>query len=73
MPTLSPTTLAVWRFIAAYIEREGYPPTLREMADACFISIPAALRHLDRLDWELGVIERGRGARAIKLLQRPPH
>ncbi len=69
---LSPTTLAVWRFLAAYIDEHGYAPSYREISDGCGVALVGVARHLDRLD-ERGVIELTGRARAIRLVERPPH
>lgn len=44
--------------ISTLTDKLGYPPTVREIADAAFISVSVAHGHLDRLrkrgivDWE---------------------
>jgi repressor LexA len=64
--------MRVWRFVASYLEREGFPPTLREIGDGCFISHTAAQLHLVKLE-ERGVLElRANTPRGIKLLEQPP-
>jgi len=63
----SETTQAVYLFIKDYIEQHTYPPSLREIGEGCFLSLPGVVRHLDRLEGE-GKIEREPGrARSIKL------
>jgi SOS-response transcriptional repressor LexA len=72
MRKVSETTVQVWKFLAAYIDEQGYPPTLAEIAQGCHVSRTTVERHLMKLDGR-GVIELHQGARAIKLVERPPH
>ncbi len=60
-------------FIAAYIERHGYPPTVRELAAAMRISGPkGAKRFMDALAAK-GYIERAQdNARAIRVVAAEP-
>lgn len=70
----SPSTLAVWRFVAKYITLDKWrtPPTLREISAACFITEASVARHLDLLQ-RMGKIERRSGIqRGIVLLAQPP-
>lgn len=65
------TTLAVYTFIRAYLEKEGYPPSLREIATGCFIGRSTLYRHLDRLE-TLGCLIRQPGqARSLSLTGKP--
>jgi DNA-binding MarR family transcriptional regulator len=59
-------------FIAAHIEREGYAPTVREIAAAMGVAPSAALATVEQLEKD-GFIERPKGpsgvaiARAMRL------
>lgn len=50
-------TEQVFAFICAYAKDHTYPPTLDEIAAACYIARSTVLRHVDRLEGE-GRIER---------------
>jgi SOS-response transcriptional repressor LexA len=41
---------AIYAFIQAYIAEHGFSPSIREIADACFLSIAATARYLDKLE-----------------------
>lgn len=63
------TTQAVYDFICAYDQEWSYPPSISEIAAACYLSPSTALRHLDKLEAK-GLIAREPGrARGIKLLR----
>jgi repressor LexA len=58
----------IYLYIKSYVEREGYPPSLREIAAACGVGVSTALYQVELLEAE-GVIARKRGTfRAIKLI-----
>ncbi len=63
----------VFDFICRYIARNGFPPTLEEIAESeGFKSNSGVIRHLDKLE-KWGWIERFHGhARGIRIL-RPCH
>jgi repressor LexA len=62
------TTQIVYEFVKTFIKEHTYPPTLREIARACFLSTSAVTRHLERLQGE-GKINREWGvARGITLV-----
>ena len=70
MDELTPRQGQILAFIRAYIEREGCPPTLREIGDAMGIKsthgVDDAVRALERK----GCVEvRRRVARGIRVLQ----
>ena len=62
-------THQVFEFICAYTEEQGFPPSITDIAQHCYISTSAVGRHLDRLEaWEW--IQRQSGkARSIKILK----
>ncbi len=61
-------TDAVYGFIKAYIQEHAYPPTVREIAQGCFISTSAVTRHLDRLEQKGKIYREPARARGIRLL-----
>ncbi len=62
------TTDAVYAMIRAYRVQHGNSPSQREIAQVCFLSRPAIIRHLDRLEMQ-GKIRRAPGkARGIQLI-----
>jgi len=68
--TVSKATGAVLEFIRQRIDKRGYPPTLRELADGLGIGSTNGVRyHLDVLE-RAGYIERDRGTpRGIRVMQ----
>lgn len=48
-PKSDPIAESVYNFVALYIEREGYPPSVREIAAACYIGVSTVCRKLDQL------------------------
>ena len=64
-----PAVEAVYRFICAYIDEHGYPPSLREIGAHCYIGRSTVLLYLARLEAQ-GRISRDPGkARSITLLE----
>jgi repressor LexA len=62
------TLKAVYHFVRDFIETEGYSPSLREIADGCYLSMGSVTRYLDKLELR-GLIYREPGkARSIRLL-----
>ncbi len=58
----------VYAFIKAYIQEHTYPPTLQEIADACYMSRTNVTRYIDRLQG-MGRLARDPGrSRGITLL-----
>ncbi len=68
-PNLNTQTLEeLFTFLCQYERQFGYSPTLREMADGCFMSRPNVYRYLDYLEAQ-GRITRESGiARGITVL-----
>jgi SOS-response transcriptional repressor LexA len=64
------TTEAVYDFIHDYVQRDGVAPSIREIADGCYLGRSTVQRHLDRLAiWGWVVLLPGR-ARGIVLVDR---
>jgi DNA-binding MarR family transcriptional regulator len=62
------TLYRIFHFICQHNKAFGYSPSMREIAESCFIARPTVYRYLDRLE-ALGYIVREPGrARAIMLL-----
>jgi len=64
------TTEAVYKFIVAYYLQYHFSPTMREIAEGCFISSPAVRRHLDRLECDGRIEREPNRARSIVLIER---
>lgn len=45
-------TQSVYVFIKDYVKKHTHPPTLREIAEGCYLSPSAVVRHLERLEGE---------------------
>lgn len=74
MMELSKMQKRIYDYIADCVQRQGYPPSVREIADAVGLKSPSTVHfHLKHLE-EAGVIEKGAGkGRAITLVaQEPP-
>ena len=66
MNQLSPKQARIYQFILSFTEENGYPPSVREIADAVGLKSPSTVHfHLKSLE-DAGVITRGAGkTRAI--------
>lgn len=64
------STEQVYAFIRDYIGQNNFAPSVRDIAQGCYLSVSAVLRHLDKLEaW--GYITREPGvARSISLTHR---
>lgn len=73
MEKIGEKTQKVWRFVADFLSRNGYPPTVREIAAALgFRSTSAVIFHLAALERK-GYLERKKGIpRALEILVFPP-
>jgi repressor LexA len=61
-------TERIYLYIKSFVEREGYPPSLREIAAACEVGVSTAMYQVELLEAE-GVIARRRGRnRGMKLI-----
>lgn len=69
---MNSSRLSVWRFLTAYVALNGFPPTVREIGTACYLSNSAIDYHLGRLQ-AAGVLKREpHQARNIRLLRDCP-
>lgn len=68
MPKLTRMQKKVYDYIVDYIDAQGYPPSVREIAEALGLRSPSTVHfHMTHLE-ELGLIEKGAGkGRAIVL------
>ena len=62
------TTQMVYLFVKDYIKKHTHPPTLREIAEGCFLSISAVTRHLDRQEGQGKLFREPGRARGITLV-----
>lgn len=70
--TMSKMQTKIYDFIAAFVARQGYPPSVREIGEAVGLKSPSTVYfHLTHME-ELGVIQKGAGkGRAIRLVDQP--
>lgn len=66
-------TEQVYAFIRLTIERFGMPPTFREIATGCFISLGTVMRHVDRLEAQGRLVREQNKARSIRLVPAEAH
>lgn len=67
------TTESVYQFVKAYHTEHRKSPTIREIADGCFIAIGSVIRHLDRLEMSGRIQREPNQARSIVLLDIKDH
>lgn len=68
--TLNAETLEqIYAFICQHWRQFGYGPSLREIAEACFISRPNVYRYLDRLEMQGRIVRDAGTARSITLVR----
>ena len=72
MPELSKMQQRIYAYLVDCIEKQGYPPSVREIGEAVGLKSPSTVHfHLKRLE-EAGIIEKGAGkGRAITLRESP--
>lgn len=63
---------AVFTYICRYWQQFGFGPSLREIAEGCFMSRPNVYRYLDRLENEGRITRIGGRARSIALVEDCP-
>ncbi|MCU0514807.1 MAG: MarR family transcriptional regulator [Anaerolineae bacterium] len=69
---MSATTHRAFEYIREHIRQHGFGPTMRELADHCYLSHSGIVRHIDRLEG-MGWIQRTPGkARSIVLGPHAP-
>jgi repressor LexA len=72
MARVSQRRQQILRFIREFIERKGYPPTVRDILRGCNISSPAVVQHHLKVLEDQGHIRREPGVRrSITLADRP--
>lgn len=69
MKELTERQKRVLDFVLSYLDKHGYPPSVRDVARAFRITPRGAMIHLDALE-KKGYITRGRKARSIRILNR---
>jgi len=65
-------TQTVFEFICRFVREHTYPPTLDEIAQACFIARSTVVRHIDRLEGEGRIARNPNISRGITLLDDCP-
>jgi repressor LexA len=70
---LTPRQQEIWEFLVEYVERHGYPPTVREIGDAVGLASPSTVHaHLANLE-RAGLLRRDpTKPRALELLRERP-
>ena len=72
MAELSTMQKRIYEYIASCIQRQGYPPSVREIGEAVGLKSPSTVHfHLKHLE-EAGVIEKGAGKGRAITLTAPP-
>src|SRR5690349_22815767 len=70
-PQLTPRQLQILTMIREWVDRHGYPPTMREIGSAVGLASPSSVAHQLKALEELGLIRRdARGSRAVDV-RRP--
>jgi repressor LexA len=70
---LTPRQREIWSFVLAYVDRHGYPPTVREIGEAVGLASPSTVHaHLANLE-RAGLLKRDpTKPRALELIGREP-
>ena len=67
--TKTNTTERVYTFIKTYWQAHRLSPSQQEIADGCFISKSAVIRHLDRLEGQGKIVRVPHVPRSISLVE----
>lgn len=62
----------MYGFIRAYLRQHGHPPTLREIAEGCYMSYGSVFRYLDKLEAHGRIARKPGKSRSITLLDDKP-
>lgn len=68
-PTLTGVTANIYQFVSEFITTNGMPPTLREIADAQFLSVTGVSWHLNKLERMGLIIRNDSKRRSIRLVE----
>ena len=72
MPELTHMQQKIYNYTAACVQKQGYPPSVREIGDAVGLRFPSTVHfHLKHLE-EAGVITKGAGKGRALALTEPP-
>jgi repressor LexA len=66
------TEVEVFDYIDTYSEEHTHPPSIRNIADDCFLSRATVVRYLDRLEAHGFIIREPGRARGITLTGKKP-
>ncbi|MGL4554499.1 MAG: transcriptional repressor LexA [Gemmataceae bacterium] len=73
LTTLTAKQRDIYDFIAEHIEKNGYPPTVRDIGKAFEIESPnGVMCHLNALVKKGAIVRKGQSARAIRLVDAKP-
>lgn len=67
---LEQTLQNLYDFIEGYIRDQGYPPSLREIASACYLGRSTVLRYLSKLEAQGRITRKDGKARTITLIKQ---
>lgn len=73
MPPVPDETRSVYTFICRYIREHGYAPSLREIAQGCFVGRSSLYRHLDWLEAHNWIVRDAGRSRGLRLGPRGPN
>jgi SOS-response transcriptional repressor LexA len=66
----NPNTEIIYEFVRAYIEKHGYGPTQREIANGCYLNRATVYFHLLMLEMDGRIAREPGKARSITLVKR---
>lgn len=69
MTSSEQTSKNIFNFIKQHIAQNGFAPTIRERAAACYVGRSSVIRHLDRLE-KWGWISRQEGKSRSIIVER---
>jgi DNA-binding MarR family transcriptional regulator len=61
------STQIVYAFIVEYWRRNAFSPSVREIAEGCYMGVATVMRHLNRLEARGDITREMRRARSIHL------
>jgi SOS-response transcriptional repressor LexA len=71
LPNLDTSDL-VFDYICAYLEQQGYPPSIRNIGCACQLSIGGVVYNLDKLEDRGWLTRAPKVARSLRVLRTKP-
>jgi repressor LexA len=62
---------AVYTYVCGYLTQHGYPPSMRDIARACQMSVSTAWYNLDKLEAWGWLAREPHRARSLRVLKEP--